>query len=90
MTENDMVSVADVARELGTHKQTIFKVMRRLGIGGTKRRDTSRGNQEVSYITRSECKRVRTELGGLSSGVYGGSDCPLRQVLRHDAHVRGE
>jgi hypothetical protein len=62
MAENDVVSVADVARELGTHKQTIFKVMRRLGIGGTRRRDSSRGNQEVSYITRSECDRVRTEL----------------------------
>jgi hypothetical protein len=63
MNEHDMVSVIDVARELGKRKQTIFKVMRRLGISAVKRRDTSKRNQDVSYITRSEFDRIRAELG---------------------------
>jgi hypothetical protein len=62
MTDNDMISVIDAARELGKPKQTIFKIMRRLGVAGSKRRDSSKGNQVISYITRTELDRLRSEL----------------------------
>ena len=54
-----MLSVRDAAVELGMRKQTIFKVMKRLGITGVKRRDASARNQLVSYITQSEVVRIR-------------------------------
>lgn len=43
-------------------KQNIFKVMRRLNITGTKRRDPSRGNQVAHYVTRSEVDQIRGEF----------------------------
>jgi len=62
MNENDMVSAADLARELGILGRSILRVMRRLGISGTKRHDPTRGNQSVVYMTRTECDRVRAAV----------------------------
>lgn len=58
----ELVSVIDAAAQLGRCKQTVFKVLRRLGIEATRRRDSSRGNQLVSYITQDQFRRVRAEL----------------------------
>jgi hypothetical protein len=59
---DDLISVIDVALELGKRKAAIFKIMKRLGIEARKRRLTSRGNQLVSYITQSDLERVRGEV----------------------------
>ncbi len=59
---NDLISVIDVADHHGKHKQTIFKVLRRLGIATSKRRDSSSGNQLVAYITQEDFRRVSEEL----------------------------
>jgi hypothetical protein len=58
----EMVSVIDAARELGRGKQTLFKIMKRLGITGSKRRDASKRNQVVLFISRTEFDRIRSEL----------------------------
>ena len=58
----EMVSVIDAATELGKGKQTLFKIMNRLGITGSKQRDPSKGNQVVTLITRTELDRIRSEL----------------------------
>ncbi len=59
---DDLISVIDVALELGKRKAAIFKILMRLGIEAQKRRLTSRGNQLVSYITQSDLERVRGEV----------------------------
>jgi hypothetical protein len=58
----EYISVIDVATQLGRRKQTIFKVMKRLGIEPVKRRDASSGNQQVSYITRDAVIAIRRDL----------------------------
>lgn len=59
---DDLISVIDVADHHGKHKQTIFKVLRRLGIEASKRRDSSSRNQLVAYITQDDFRRVSEEL----------------------------
>ena len=58
----EMISVIDAATELGKRKQTLFKVMKRLGITGSKRRDPSKGNQVILFISRTELDRIRSDL----------------------------
>lgn len=58
----DLISVIDVANHHGKHKQTIFKVLRRLGIEASKRRNLSSKNQLVAYITQDDFRRVSEEL----------------------------
>lgn len=67
MTE-EMVSVIDAATELGKRKQTLFKVMKRLGITGSKRRDPSKGNQVILFISRADLDRIRSDLGSTNRG----------------------
>jgi hypothetical protein len=59
---DEMISVIDVANQLGKRKQTIFKIARRLGISGLKRRDSSSRNQLVLYITQSDFKLIKGEV----------------------------
>ena len=66
---DDLVSVIDIAEELGVLKQTVFKITKRLGIEAQKVRDPSRGNQSVSFVTPAEAKRVITEYtSNMNSG----------------------
>jgi hypothetical protein len=64
----EMVSVIDAALELRKRKQTLFKVMKRLGITGARRRDPSKGNQVVLFISRTDFDRIRCDLGSVSRG----------------------
>jgi hypothetical protein len=57
----EVISVSDIGQQLGRRKQSIFKVLRRLQIKPIKRRDASKGNQLVSFITLPEAERVRAE-----------------------------
>ena len=58
----EMISVIDVANQLGKRKQTIFRIARRLGISGSKRRDSTSRNQLVLYITQSDFNRIKGEI----------------------------
>ena len=59
---DELISILDIARQFGTRKQTIFKVLRRMGIEPTKLRSSSNGNQLISYITQDELQRLSSEL----------------------------
>lgn len=59
---DNLISVIDVANHHGKHKQTVFKVLSRLGIETSKRRNSSNRNQLVSYITQEEFRLVGAEL----------------------------
>ncbi len=58
----DLISVLDVAAQHGKRKQTVFKILKRLGIETTKQRSSAGKNQLVAYITQEEFKLVRGEL----------------------------
>ena len=62
MTSTDLISVKDVGLHLGKRKQTIFKVIKRLGLDTKKRRDSESRNQFVSYITETDFERIKQEL----------------------------
>ena len=46
--------------------QTVFKILKRLGIDTTKQRDSSRRNQLVAYITQTDLERVAIELQAIA------------------------
>jgi len=63
MTENT-ISVIDLASQHGMRKQTIFKILKRLGIETRKRlgdSNTNRG-QAIAYITNEEARRLADEI----------------------------
>lgn len=62
MTALEPISVKDAGLQLGRRKQTIFKVIKRLGIDIQKRRDQSSRNQIVAYISQADFKRVREDM----------------------------
>jgi hypothetical protein len=59
--DDDLISVRDIAAQHGKRKQTVFKILKRLGIEATKQRSTTGKNQLVAYITQAEFKLVRSE-----------------------------
>ena len=63
----DTISVIDVGIQLGKHKSSVFKVMRRLGIHPQKRRDADSKNQIVAYITHEELERIKGHLAARAS-----------------------
>ena len=57
-----MISLKDAAVELDVHEKSIHRIVKRLEIEGKKRRDRSRGNQLVTYISQEEFGRVAREV----------------------------
>ena len=62
MTEN-LISVKEFAENNGLHRQTVFKVLKRLGIEATKSRggNENRG-QTIAYITEHDARSVLEAL----------------------------
>lgn len=54
----ELISVIDVAKKIGKRKQSLFKVLTRLGISVTKQRHSAHRNQKIAYITMEEFNRV--------------------------------
>lgn len=61
MTE-ERVAIVDLADDLQVRKQRIFKLLPRLGILTTQRRESSRGNQKVATVSLEEAAAIRNEL----------------------------
>jgi hypothetical protein len=63
MTEN-LISVIDLANQYGVRKQTLFKILKRLGIETRKRvgdTKTNRG-QAIAYITNADAQSLVGEI----------------------------
>jgi hypothetical protein len=73
---SELISVRDVATQHGKLKQTVFKVLKRLGIAPTKQRSSTGKNQIVSYITREEFQLLSAELALIpnASELVGADD----------------
>ena len=64
--DEDRVAIIDLADELQVRKQRLFKVVKRLSIRPTQRREASRGNQNVATVTMNEAAAIRSELSRTS------------------------
>lgn len=58
---DELISVEDVATQLGISRPLVHKITKRLGIEGDIRRDPSKRNAHVKYITQADLNRVRDE-----------------------------
>lgn len=73
MSDVERIAIVDLADDLQVRKQRIFKILLRLGIRPTQRRDPSRGNQNVATMSQTEAAAIRSEIER-SSGSAGGSN----------------
>ena len=67
MTNNDAalidrIALPELADELQCHKQSLFKIVKRLGVVPVKRRDSDRKNQMVATVTPDEALIIRREF----------------------------
>jgi hypothetical protein len=61
--DKELISVIDAASQLGVpHRQTLFKIIKRLGLSPVKQRNSSHRNQIVSYITVDDLELIRKHL----------------------------
>jgi hypothetical protein len=58
----DAVALVDLADELGTRKQTLFKIAKRLGIPTETRREAARRNQFVAVVSVAQSDDIRADL----------------------------
>lgn len=70
----ELISVVDLASQIGKRKQTVFKVLRRLGIEPRKLRKSESRGQLVSYVTSQESCLVAAELRSQGSSPKSGDD----------------
>ena len=57
--ENDLITVSQLASDLGKQKQHIFKVLNRLGIERKLKKSAAARGQKVAYVTTEDYKRVK-------------------------------
>jgi hypothetical protein len=62
VSEELRIAIVDLADDLQVRKQRIFKVLPRLGIRPTQRREASRGNQNVATVSQAEAAAIRSEI----------------------------
>jgi hypothetical protein len=62
--DEERIAIVDLADELQIQKQRIFKVLPRLNIVTTQRREVGRGNQLVAMVTVAEARAIRSAIQG--------------------------
>jgi hypothetical protein len=69
------IALGELADELGIYKQTVFKIANRLGIQTVKRREPTRGNQLIAFVTETDAAAIRDKVTeGRRSTVQSTSD----------------
>ncbi|HEY9776286.1 MAG TPA: hypothetical protein V6C81_21160 [Planktothrix sp.] len=70
-TSVDRISLPEMADDLSCHKQTLFKIAKRMGIEPVKRRDFDRKNQlEEAHVIRQEfLSRTRASEANSDGGI---------------------
>jgi len=58
----DRIAIVDLADELQVGKQWIFKLLKKLEIQATPRRESDRGGQNVATVTAAEAALIRDRL----------------------------
>jgi T5orf172 domain len=58
----EQIAIVDLADDLQVRKQRIFKILKRLNIRPTQRREQSRGNQNVATVSATDAVAIRAEI----------------------------
>jgi hypothetical protein len=70
----ERIAIVDLADDMQVRKQRIFKILKRLNIRPTQRREQSRGNQNVATVSAADAAAIRAEiLKSSGSPVVGNS-----------------
>ena len=81
--DEELISVIDAASQLGlTHKQTLFKIINRLGLTPVKQRNSGHRNQIISYITTDDLELIKQHLLQSQSEVEGSKVSSELQIDR--------
>lgn len=72
----ERVAIVDLADDLQVRKQRIFKILPRLGIRPTQRRELSRGNQNIATVSLNEAAAIRAEILEYSGAPISGGAQP--------------
>lgn len=72
--EDGLISVIDLADQLGRRKQTLFKVINRLGIETVKRPNGNSRGATLAYVTHEDAARIQAALGFPDASEDGGMD----------------
>jgi len=56
------VALLDLADELSVRKQWLFKIVKRLGIPLSTRREATRGGQKIATVVPADAERIRREV----------------------------
>ena len=62
LVSDHRVGIVDLADDLACYKQTIFKIVKRLGIVPQDRRESARGNQKIKTVSVKEAELIQSEL----------------------------
>jgi hypothetical protein len=60
--DEELISVLDIASQLGKRKQTVFKILKRLRIETRKQRSSNARGQLIAYVTMKESRLIASEL----------------------------
>lgn len=81
--DKELISVIDAATQLGIpYRQTLFKIIKRLGFSPVKQRTSGHGNQLVSYITSDDLELIRKHLSQKRPDTKGGEASSEQQIDR--------
>ena len=70
--DDELISVTQVAEELGRRKQFIFKLVDRFAIEKTMQKSSLSRGQKIAYILKSGLEQIKNYLA-ISAEVYGSS-----------------
>ena len=71
---HELVSVVDLASQLGRRRQTIFKVISRLRLKTTKRRGSDSRGQLIAFVTPDDAQAIRNALSRATDSPDAASD----------------
>lgn len=59
---DELISVIEIAKTHGKHRQTIHRILKRLGVETTKMQSSEARGQLATYISKADYERIRDEF----------------------------
>ncbi len=80
---DNIISVIDAANKLGTRKQQLFKIIKRLGIATTKQKNSAHKGQAISYISNTDFDHIVNNFGQTGEDTESSSVATTSGQLDH-------
>jgi hypothetical protein len=68
---DNRISVIDAANKLGMRKQTLFRMVKRLGVNTSKERDSAHRGQAIVYISETDFNLIASQINTQSKTENG-------------------